>query len=143
MSMRKLLLHCILPLMIGVMFYTLSHGSRLVLFSWLKINRYIEVLLQKISLKYIYNLNSFKYINSYFPDVLWSYAFTSTLILYFSESQSKYKFEIILPLIVGIITEVLQYYNHINGTFDIFDLFAYFLGSFISFLSIKRSVIKK
>ena len=76
------------------------------------------------------------FIKDYCADLLWSISFTfvvqSILMLNF-----KSVYWLLLTAMLGTSVEVMQLFNIINGTFDLYDIFVYLLGALISILIIK------
>jgi hypothetical protein len=72
------------------------------------------------------------------PDLLWVFGFTSVMIIIWKGVQSKIKlFYIILPLFIGVASELLQYFIPNFGTFDSIDILFYTFGSLTSILILK------
>lgn len=72
------------------------------------------------------------------PDLLWVFGFTSVMLIIWKGVQSKIKLlYIILPLFIGVASELLQYFNPNFGTFDLSDIFFYTFGSLTSILTLK------
>ena len=51
--------------------------------------------------------------------------------------NSKSVYWLLFTTMLGAAVEVMQLFNIINGTFDLYDIFVYFLGALISILIIK------
>ena len=69
------------------------------------------------------------------PDLLWVFGFTSVMLIIWKDVQSKIKiFYIILPMFIGVVSELVQYINPNFGTFDASDISFYTLGSLTSIL---------
>jgi VanZ family protein len=72
------------------------------------------------------------------PDLLWVFGFTSVMLIIWESVQSKIKFfYIILPLFIGVASELLQYFIPNFGTFDLTDILFYTIGSLTSILILK------
>lgn len=72
------------------------------------------------------------------PDLLWVFGFTSVMIVIWKNYKSKIKvFYIVLPLLIGISSELIQFYNPIYGTFDFNDIVCYILGTIMSIIILK------
>ena len=118
----------IFPLIIGFAIYSLFRTEEIVFYSWVKyfgFNGYIQ----------FNNSNNYQisthvqvpeWIRFSIPDGLWTYAFTSTIISLWSHKLNY--FWLVAPLFVGVILEILQFYNLIPGTFDLIDLICILLG---------------
>jgi hypothetical protein len=64
------------------------------------------------------------------PDICWAYAFANTILIIW---QRKYNFYwLVTCFIVSTIFELLQYYNLIEGTGDVWDVLVYLLGFLLS-----------
>jgi len=80
------------------------------------------------------------FIRNYVPDILWAYAITFTLLIIW-----KYCLPfvwIFLLLLLFILFEVSQYFDLINGTGDLFDVFCYIITAEIILFK-KNNISKK
>lgn len=68
-------------------------------------------------------------IRYYIPDLLWSLSFTLALNA-ISTDKRLIAFNVLLPLLIGIIYEVGQKNHFWIGTFDVVDIIVYSLGIF-------------
>jgi hypothetical protein len=119
-------LHCVLPILIGVIIYGLFRGIHLIdpsekIFPLLKI---------KDSNFLIYNA----------PDGLWLYSLLSTMALIWNTHYSaQYYYWILLVIILSLLTECFQKVHLISGTYDFLDLTAYVLAIFSFFLNFRTT----
>jgi len=70
-------------------------------------------------------------IRYYIPDLLWSFSFTLALNA-ISTDKRLIAFNVLLPLLIGIIYEVGQKKHFWSGTFDVVDIIVYSLGIFLA-----------
>jgi hypothetical protein len=70
------------------------------------------------------------------PGGLWAYSFIYTINLVWKEKQGGYWLWILLSSIIIYLSEVLQYYKVVHGTFDVQDLIFLSLGIAVSTLII-------
>lgn len=124
--------HCLLPIILGGMIYVLFRPLSLKMFDWFELIGLMDIILKMrdFSQNYLFFPNWFYYA---LPDGLWTYAFTSSFMLIWGKS-STLKYWLAIPFILSIIPELLQYFNLLVGTFDLYDLLFQFFGFFISFL---------
>lgn len=123
-----LVIFVILPMLICGMIYVLARPTSIILFSWLN-----EVGLEDFIFNIRSVINANHYINDWFlynsPALFWSFSFTCFLGVIWS---FNFDFESIglflIPMCLGIITEVLQEIGVIKGTFDIVDIILYIIG---------------
>lgn len=72
------------------------------------------------------------------PDLLWVFGFTSVMLIIWKDAASNIKcFYIVLPLIIGIGSEILQCLIPNFGTYDSIDILFYTIGSLASILILK------
>lgn len=124
--------HCFLPIILGGMIYVLFRPLSLKMFDWFEFIGLMDIILKMrdFSQNYLFFPNWFYYA---LPDGLWTYAFTSSFMLIWGKS-STLKYWLAIPFILSIIPELLQYFNLLVGTFDLYDLLFQLFGFFISFL---------
>ncbi len=114
-----LLIHIILPLLLGTLIYALWRGIFFIDPS------------QKV-FPLICNTQTPNWVKYNLPDGLWMYSFLSTFYIIWRQQISKYFIAwILLAIIMSFFLEVLQARHIIPGTFDRFDLLAYALSAFI------------
>lgn len=115
----KILFHIVAPLFLGIVIYVFWRG--IIFFD-------IEPIL---------NSNPPDWIKYNLQDGLWLYALLSAIIIIWEE---KFSLDLIiwlfLALLLTILSELMQAYNFIPGTFDFYDLIAYFFATIISILNI-------
>lgn len=119
--LKKVLLYCFFPLLIGVLFYIFFHKPDLLLHRWL--NSYL------IFPNY-YNLlkNIFwgKLLLNHFADIAWCYSLSHFLRLFYFLKLSHNTRAALIILIVSF-TEIIQLFFLKQFTFDWIDLFICFL----------------
>lgn len=128
----------ITPILLGVIIYISFRSENIKFFYWFKyfkINEYINIWRD--------NANSIKenikpWIRYSLPDGLWVYSFSATLYLIWSHKFQITKMLIIsIPFVIFFTMEMLQYFNVINGTFDIMDILISFIMYMIFILEVK------
>ncbi len=119
----KFLFHIVSPLFFGIIIYVFWRG--IILFD-------IEPILKSSPPDWIkYNLQ----------DGLWLYALLSAIIIIWEKKISSYLIVwIFFVLLLTFLSEIMQAYNFIQGTFDFYDMIAYFLAAIISILKIKNKI---
>jgi hypothetical protein len=71
-------------------------------------------------------------IKNYFPDALWAYALTSSILIIWKREVNY--FWLLLVIIFFVIFEILQYLHFVEGTGDVWDVFAYLIATFIAII---------
>ena len=132
----KILIHVIIPMIIGGFIYIIFRSDNLLMFSWF----------ESLGLK-----NSIDSLRSYFstyrlpywlvygyPDGVWIYSFVSLMLIIWDGIKSNIKFFWIgIAPILGISAELGQYINIVPGTYENLDLFFCLAGSLLPFFLIK------
>ncbi len=139
---KHVFFHVFFPLLLGGCIYLFFRETSLLFFSWFKDTLFSDFL---IKIRHIINPNDVAYYNwstQILPDGLWCYSYS---FLFFSILNKKIRWNnflfFLIPLIISISIEYLQYFDIIIGTFDLYDIFAYILAVFLSLLNFK--IIKK
>jgi len=117
---KRIVLNVILPLILGVFLYVLYRKGDLIIFEWLN-NSYISGL-QKymgIGLKWSFKLPN--WIIYSFPDGLWAYALSYTIIIVWNKSMKPVVL-VLLTCLLGVSVEIFQLLKIISGTFDLVDV---------------------
>ena len=130
--MKKILLHIILPILLGGMIYVLFKSHDLLMFRWFeffKIDKFVLSMRE-------FTLQHRKYIPENvlysLPDCLWVYSFTMFVSCYFTN-----RFILLIPCLGSVLTEVGQLW-FIPGTFDIFDVIYMILFTILAFYFINK-----
>ena len=134
---NQILLHVIIPMIIGGFIYIIFREENLLMFSWfnsLGAGNLIDFLRFHFSKYHIPHWIVFNY-----PDGVWIYSFVSLMLIIWSKIKSNTKFIwlIIVP-ILGICAEIGQYINLVPGTYDQIDLIFCLMGSLLPFILIKE-----
>lgn len=119
---RTLLLHVMLPLLIGGLIYLLFRNERLIMFDWIRFLGFkesLDLLRNDFSI-----LKSFipNWVLFSLPDGLWVYSFSSAIIIIWNDNRKVLILLLTIPLIFGPAVELLQFLKLFKGTFDIKDL---------------------
>lgn len=136
-TISHIILFVILPLFAGGLIYLLTRPDSLIMFEWFKkigILENIKIIRSQMNIKPF--LNNWIIYNS--PAWIWSLSLTILLgEIWKNEINNKSLIFLITPSLLGIISEIFQKINLINGTFDYIDLVFYFIGGFTGILIIK------
>lgn len=128
--MKLVCWNCILPLTIGGLLYLVTRTSSLHMFHWAE---YLHVGLLVDQLRFACKEALVTHLPSWIlfslPDALWMYAFTAAIILLWERKITGY---VLVPLILGLGSEVGQYLKFVPGTFDIVDALCYLFGFLFS-----------
>ncbi len=133
----------LIPLFLGVLIYILFRTENLVYNNWIQFNlsyfsalnniRYWSQLYDFLPIWFIYSL----------PDGLWIFSLNSFIILLWNREITLSLFVWLLTIILlAMCHELLQKFNIIRGTFDIYDMIFYLIGGIlppIIFLKIKTN----
>ena len=135
-SNLEILINCIAPIILGVIIYLCFRPNTLNVFYWINSVGLAGLLTFVRSNLFVYqNLLPSWIVNS-LPDGLWAYSFIYTINLVWKEKQGGYWLWILLSSIIIYLSEVLQYYKVVHGTFDVQDLIFLSLGIAVSTLII-------
>jgi len=116
------LIHILLPILLGGFIYILLRSSSLLMFQWFESIGILEIVLsfRNISIGLKTSVPSWFYYS--LPDGLWVYSFT-TAILLFGNDFKNIKYWLFIPLVLGPLVEISQFFKLFPGTFDLTDLF--------------------
>ncbi|PJZ87451.1 hypothetical protein [Leptospira levettii] len=119
----------ILSLIIGGLIYILFRENHIVLNIYIR-KGYILDLSNIIAQSNIKKDLLFDVIVNSLPGGLWAYSLLRTMGLIWDKDQfTKYYFFSLLAFMIIIIPEILQYFNLVQGVFDIKDMIVYFTFS--------------
>jgi len=136
-DIAKIGLFGFLPILVGGFIYVISRTETILFFNWTKAVR-IENGIKAIR-EFFKNYKLSEWIKFNLPDLLWVFGFTSVMIIIWRSYKSKTKiFYIALPFLIGISSELIQFYNPKYGTFDFYDIVCYMLGSIMSIIILKN-----
>jgi hypothetical protein len=125
----RIILHIIAPILFGTSIYALYRGLN-----------FIDPQQKIFPLLHFYQPPD--WIKYNLPDGLWLYALSSMLLFIWKENFSvNFMAWLFFVIIAAFLSEFLQAYNIIPGTFDFKDLLAYFFALF--FFILKFHPIKK
>ncbi|MBR2744782.1 MAG: hypothetical protein IKE01_05775 [Clostridia bacterium] len=114
--MRKRIVSIVLPLILGVIIYSLYH------YKVLAKNNYLSSI-----------------IKNYVLDGLWVISFYFIVVCFMKKITQKYIWvTAIYTVILGALFEICQYKNIVNGTSDYLDIIVYFCASCIACLIEKK-----
>ncbi|MCE7926432.1 MAG: hypothetical protein DYG98_25585 [Haliscomenobacteraceae bacterium CHB4] len=122
----KMFMHILLPIFSGTMIYALWRGIPLIDSSG-------EIF------PLLYARNAPDWIIYSLPDSLWCYAFLSTIFLIWKKPSISHFLWLGLAIVIALLSEVLQAFNFIHGTFDWNDLIAYTVAVTAFCLNFQRS----
>lgn len=127
-----IVVHCILPLLVGGLIYILFRPTTLRMFNWFENTGLMEAVhaMRRVSQNFTFLPDWLYYA---LPDGLWTYSFTSAFILIWGHDSSL-KYWLVVPLSLSLIPEFLQFYGLLPGTFDWNDLFFQFFGFIFSLM---------
>lgn len=133
MFKNTVFINVLVPLLIGGLIYILFRNESLIMFNWFD---YLGLLEQIKELRA--TLNPMKsilpnWIYYSLADGLWTYAFVSAYLIYY-----KVDYWLLLPFLLSIGVEILQYFQLFQGTFDVIDLLCCIVGYTLPFLLLKN-----
>ena len=135
-DIAKIGLFGFLPIIIGGFIYLISRQKTILLFDWIefiKIDNESDVIREFFTHYYIPGWIKFN-----LPDLLWVFGFTSVMLIIWKNVNSRIRYVyIILPLCIGVLSEILQFYIPNLGTFDFTDILFYIFGSLTSAFILK------
>ncbi len=124
----KVLIHIFLPIFIGGFLYIGFRSKSLLIFNWAHNLGLNSLIADYRNVCKSYQLELPNWVKYSLPDALWTYSFTSTFCLFWNGRKKLYF--LVIPLILGVGFEVLQFFKKVRGTFDLVDLF-FCLSTFI------------
>jgi len=127
-----------LPILLGGFIYLISRPKTILLFDWIKT---IQLEKETDEIREFFSSFHFsEWIRFNLPDLLWVFSFTYVMLIIWKGVESKTKvFYYILPLFIGIASELLQYFNQNLGTFDIKDIIFYSFGFLLGIIIFKTT----
>ncbi len=130
-------LFVIIPIFAGGLIYILTRPDSLLMFDWFKkigLGENIAKLRLEQNIKDLLN----NWIIYNFPAWIWTFSLTVLLGIIWNYKINKESLMILLiPLILGISSEIFQKAELINGTFDFIDLLLYIIGGISGLLLIR------
>lgn len=141
-KLMQIIIFSIIPISFSGLTYLYTRPLSLRMFNWIdKIGMSEDLIKSRIYFKVYNHFPNWIIYNS--PAFIWTFSFTMLLGIIWNYQIKKMNICILLiPMTLGITSEVLQKVKIINGTFDIFDLSLYALGGFYSLLLINSLQIK-
>jgi hypothetical protein len=135
-----IILHSILPIIVGASIYLFYRKTTLLVFQWIDIVNLKPVV---IYFRELFNPHNNLYSNFFthnFPDALWVYSFTSFFIIIYGMKKNHNIIIYCIPLIIAVTSEMLQLIKVIPGTFDYKDVFSYISSSVISIVYLTNKI---
>jgi hypothetical protein len=86
----------------------------------------------------IYLLHPFRYctaVRNYIPDGLWAYALISSVLIIWDRKINI--LWITICIIMFLLFELFQYFEILDGTWDVIDIITYFVFSFLALITNK------
>jgi len=139
--MKRTIVHIILfvltPIIFGGLIYLLTRPDSLLMFDWLKkIGLAENIAIIRSELRINDLLQNWVIYNS--PAWIWTFSLTVLLGIIWNYKINKDSLTILLiPSFLGVLSEIFQKTEFINGTFDFIDLFLYLIGGISGLLIIK------
>jgi hypothetical protein len=131
----KISIHIFLPIFIGGFLYVGYRSTSLLMFNWADNLGLYGLITDFRNVCKSYQFVLPNWVKYSLPDLLWTYAFTSSFCLFW-RGRNKF-YWCILPFVFSVGFEVLQFYKIVGGTFDLVDLFFCLTAYLISILIIK------
>ena len=121
----RILLHCILPLLIGCIIYLSGRNT-----TWLNEHlKFIQFHFYGVP-QHSWLFNVFKY---NLPDFCWDYSFSSALFLWKQKTDTKIKYFPFAVLFLLMASEAIQIFFPFSFTFDWLDMLAAFIAFCLSY----------
>jgi len=135
--MKHIILFVVLPILFGGLIYILTRQDSLLMFDWF--NK-IGIGENIASLRYENNLENYlqNWIIYNSPAWIWTFSLTVLLGIIWNYRVDKESILILLiPIILGVVYEISQKKEIINGTFDSVDIICYIIGGFSGIILIR------
>ena len=139
-DIRKLIFLSILSILFGGLIYLAFRSDGIILFSWIDYIGLTESI-DNLRLKTLPYKDDFPdWVLYSLPDGLWLFSFSSAIMVIWERELKLHAFIIwISMLILVVFLEILQYYNIINGTFDIVDIIFFIFGAILPVWIFKKT----
>ena len=129
----KIIIHVIIPVLIGGFIYILFRENNLLMFSWFE-SLGLDSITNYLRNNYLFNNQIPEWIIYSLPDGIWIYSFTSLMLIIWYRDSNKIKYYwLLIGPILGVSAEICQLIEIIPGTYDNLDLAFCICGSFIPF----------
>lgn len=115
----KCFLFIFLPLVLGLLIYLVSDDDSIIKAAFV---RSIGKTAFGVTGNYIINTTAFRILRNYGCDFCWAFSLESCLAAIYGKSQRNAYASLITSLAFISLIEVSQYFEIINGTFDIVDI---------------------
>ena len=139
-DIRKLIFLSILSILFGGFIYVAFRSDSIVLFSWIDYIGFAEPI-DNLRLKTLpYKDGVPDWVLYSLPDGLWLFSFSSAVMVIWEMEITRYSLILLLSILILVISlEALQYYNIINGTFDIIDVIFFIFGAVLPMWVFKKT----
>ncbi|MFA5404158.1 MAG: hypothetical protein WC358_04420 [Ignavibacteria bacterium] len=129
-----LLLEAVVPVFIGALIYILFRTDSLQMYRWfeyLKISGFIYSFRDSVN---IFPEGYFKILINTIPNGLWAFSYSAFLLVIWKNeiTSHNYYYFIFIP-IIAVMSEFMQLFGIVSGTFDILDVISYAFGSILPF----------
>jgi hypothetical protein len=136
-ELKFLVYWVIIPLLIGTLIYLLFRPLSIRLFNVFNENQLNLIIQLRTNLGVSSSDFPVWFTNS-LPDGLWLFSFTNILSLIWINRNGMVKnIFLLVPILIGLIHELIQFFNVNYGTFDIIDVFTYLIFYLFSCVLIK------
>lgn len=137
---KSVFVNCVFPLSIGASLYLTTRDPSLRVFHWVH-SIYLGPFVNLLRCTFGNGIRSIvpTWILFTLPDALWMYAFTAAIILNWSSKATIY---LLIPFVIGIGSEVGQFFKVVPGTFDPVDVFCYLSGFLLPIIFLCKPKIK-
>lgn len=127
-----------LPLILGGFIYIIFRTETLIMFHWFKYLNFSD------EINIIKNIKSVHYFPNWFiynlPDGLWIFSYTAISLEIWKHSITRQNIFWIFSIpIITVLSEFLQLFKMIPGTFDFLDVTFYILGTISSFYILTKN----
>lgn len=136
---KKIILHLILPILVGSLIYLLFRSKNILIFNNLKAI-HLDVIIDNWRDKFKF-FKPYDWVVFCLPGGLWMYSYIYAIGLSWKNTiDRKSIIWYILPLFLAISSEFCQYFKFIRGTFDWQDVASYTLFTGIALLFLKPKI---
>lgn len=127
-----LLFEAILPVLIGGLIYILLRTDSLLMYKWFQRTNISGSIYLIRDLTNFVNFGYYKTIINTLPGGLWTFSYTAFLLIIWRNKINfgNIYYFIFIPLI-AILSEFLQLFGMVSGTFDILDILTYAIGAIL------------
>jgi hypothetical protein len=136
---KMILIHSILPIILGGLLYILIRPSNLLMFKWFEVIKLTGLFEHIRTVLHPFVVSFPPFIYNSLPDGLWVYSITVCLgLMWLQGTKWERGFFYSAGPIMGFVIEIGQLYNFVPGTFDVTDFVFVLVASIAAVLLVEK-----